>query len=352
MMDKFNNVFSGQLIERGNYSPAKTVNKRLLEYQNYKKGWLIDWGMETFWGVPWGATGQAPSPSYFDIPKVDMTDWVTQAKQCDIQYAIITAVTEFGFHLWPSNVQFKSVKNSGIEPTHENYSVRGLADPNILSEFISQFRAAGIEAGVYYNLSIDWNIIGSMDGIVDAFLSDDIRRADIVLYWCLQLQELLTRYGFTIVWLDGFKILTNAEYQKIYNAIKSINPDCLVIMNAIGDTGFSQYPYDVGSTETSFVDGGNLAYTYRSRNHGGENYLVMQEIVSSGTTPTGPQIWYYYDDLCVRPPSPPMVLVTQEYYQSLYDIAKSNGAPLLCAVMPDRYGNLLEQQINLIKNLT
>lgn len=354
MISNFTDAYSSQLVSKGNFQPCLDSNKskRVIEFSNFKKGWLVNFGMETFWGFPWWSTGPAPSPSYFNIPNVDVDNWVENAKLCNIQYAGITAITEFGFQLWNSEINFDSVNHNGLTPTHKNYNLNGFADQNIIAKFVTKFRDAGIEPFIYYNLSIDWNKLNNFSGVASTFAIDDARRSDLVLYWCLQCQELMIKYGIKLFWMDGFDRLTQAEYQNIYNACKSIDPECLIIMNAIGDLGLSQFPYDIGSTETSYVDLGSQAYASNIRSKNGQNYYIPQEIVISGNTTTSPQNWYNYDDLCVSPaPYPNLVLVTQEYYQSVFDRAKSAGASLLCAVMPDRYGKLYKPQIDLIKNL-
>lgn len=354
MISRFSDAYSSKLIEKGSFSPCQfnDRSKRSIQFSVYKKGWLICWGMETFWGEAFGANGTAPEKSYFNIKNLNVDAWVNAAKECDIQYAGLTIVTEIGFDLWNSEIDFNLINKNGLTPTHPNYNLRGHADENILEKFVTKFRSAGIEPFFYYNLSLDWNILENMLGIGSTLSISDKRREDIVLFWALQCQELMLKYKIKMFWMDGFDRLTKAEYQKIYNAIKSIDKDCLVIMNATGDTSFDQYPYDIGSTETSFVDTGNEAFVSAKRTKDGVDYYIPQEIVISGTTSTSPQNWYNYDSLCISQPSNPnLVLVSQEYYQSIFDKAKTAGASLLCAVMPDRSGKLYKPQIDLIKNL-
>jgi hypothetical protein len=346
-------AFSGKVIDKGNFYPSTTMTDRLIQFKNYKKGWLIDWGMETFWGMAFGASGPAPSGSYFNISDLPIDTWVAAAKTCNINYAGITAVTEIGYGLWPSDVNLQELNASGLlTPTHAHYNVRGTADPNIIGKFVTKFRSAGIEPFIYHNLSIDWNMLGSFSS-VSSYSTTDLRRAKIIYYWCLNIQELMIKYGVKMFWFDAFSRLTNAEYQQIYNAVKAIDTNALVIMNATGNTTFDQFPYDAQSTETAFTDQGNTAYQSTSRTYNGTTYFVPQEIVISGTSTTSPQNWYNYDQYCVsQPQNPNLVLITQSTYQSVYDAAKNYGANLLCAVMPDRHGNLYQPQIDLIKNLT
>lgn len=352
-------LFTKKVIVKQSTAPPTTETPRLQEYLSLDKGLLFHYNLGTYWGYEFNAPGTAPSPAYFNIPSIDMKPWAEAAVASRSKYAGIIACHEMGFQLWPSNVTYADARiehptDQHLTPTWRDYTVRGHADQDILEKFCVAMRNVGVEPYFYYNICLNWNVQGAFTPIHITFGAfGDNRRAELVKFWCLQLQELAMRYKVRYLWLDAYIALDPSEHQAFYDAVKAVNPDCMVVLNMGPATTFFNYPGDAMSFENYVVD--NPSYTmYKSINKvvGGTTYKIGQEFIASPQTVTSPHNWYNYDQYCVvQPPNPNLVLLSQEVMQSYADSAKLYNVNYLIAPSPDRYGKLPDSQMSRIINL-
>ena len=96
---------------------------------------------------------------------------------------------------------------------------------DVVAEFMRACKEEGIKPGIYYCV-LDSRNEGGLD--YKAAVGDDyfrlIKR---------HLTELHTRYpGICEQWIDGPSKLSPQQRQELYDLIKRLTPDCLVLMNA------------------------------------------------------------------------------------------------------------------------
>src|SRR5262249_54850303 len=189
-------------------------------------------------------TGDGKFPAAdVDAPQLDMADWARLAAESGMRYAVLTAKHVDGFCLWPSK--------------HTTYSVATTpARRDWVAEFVTAFRAQGLNVGLYYAL-LDRNC---------PFYEDDGRYAE---YMRDQIDELLGYGDILELWFDGawdkdhptrdwphdpsWPPATGArwEWTELYEHIHRLQPRCLVIQNSSSDRpGVPNYlPVDVRTCE-------------------------------------------------------------------------------------------------------
>ena len=209
--------------------------------------WMrLGYGMFVHFG-PWTWTGNGDGKlpaAEVDPPALDLGAWARLAAEAGMRYAVLTAKHIDGFCLWPSR--------------HTTYSVAATpARRDWVAEFVTAFRAEGLQVGLYYAL---------LDRTCP-FLDDDARYAAYVRD---QVEELLTGYGDVLeLWFDGAWDKDHPtrdwpherqwppgdgarwEWARLYQHIHRLQPRCLVIQNSSSDRpGEPNYlPVDVRTVE-------------------------------------------------------------------------------------------------------
>jgi hypothetical protein len=283
-----------------------------------------------------------------------------------VDYAALTVLTEYGFLLYNSEVDYnmeQTTVGATLSPYYpDGYCVQPGYDTSIVTKFVSEFDAAGIEPVFYFGYGGNMNLANVSSGLMwDASISSE-RKELIIQYYCKVAQEMARKWPrVKYYWIDlaatGFP---SGAIQRLYNAFKSINPNIVIIGNAMGESDFSRFPYDIASIEeyiaygnTSFVSGTTLSY-------GGTSYYVPREIV--GTRYSDYSQWYYYDELCPDQPvnnpftgTPPYVKMQGEdltTFQGLVNVGRTADRPFLNAVFVDRDGNLVQQTLDDARHVT
>lgn len=355
------------LVDNGTFSPATSLTANVQQYRDYNYGWLICYTMSTYNGH-WAdqRTEVPPPPEDFDIASVNIAQWATEAQTRNVDYAALTVLTEYGFCLWPSEVQYNGMSRislgSGYSPYYTDpYCVQPGADLNILDKFVEEFDAVGVEPCFYFGFGGNSNLAQITSGLMwDAAISSD-RKELIVQYYCLLAQELARKWPRVIYyWIDmaatGFP--ANA-IQRLYNAFKSINPNIVFVGNAMGETDFSRYPYDIASVEEYIAYGNPSFISGNTLTHSGTTYHIPREIV--GTPYSDYSQWFYYDDLVPDQPvnnpftgTPPYVkmqAVSTGTFQGLVDVARTANRPFLAAVLVDRDGDLVQENLDFLDTI-
>lgn len=348
------------LLDNGAFSPSTTLTAAVNKYQSFKYGWLIDYTMSTYNGHWADQRTQTPPPaSMFSIANVDVREWAQRAKRAGVQYAGLSVFTEYGFLLYPSEVQYNMTRISlgaGFSPYYTDpYCIQPGNDLNIVSKFVTEMKAQDIEPVCYFGFGGNSNLVQIASGLLWDAAIDAGRKELFVQYYCKVIQEIIGKFGFKYIWVDmaatGFPA---GAIQRLYNAAKSQDPTVTIIGNVIGETDFSRYPYDIQSTEEYIAYNNPSIITANTRNHGGTNYYVGQEIV--GTPYDEFSQWFYYDELCPdqpvnnpftgNPPYVKMKAATVATFQGLVNVAKTNNRPFFAAMLVDRYGKLVTDTEN------
>ena len=163
----------------------------------------------------------------FNPTAFDARAWARAAKAAGARYVVITTKHHDGFAMFASKVDRYNVQDStpfGRDP---------------IRELVTAARAEGLRVGFYYSQVQDWadkDAVGN-----DWDFPDKGRRFQAYLdrKAIPQIRELLTKYGkIDVVWFDTPIDARPGESKKLYELVKSLQPDCLVsgrIGNGFGD---------------------------------------------------------------------------------------------------------------------
>ena len=224
-------------------------------------GMFIHFGINTYYDKEW--SDGTLDPATFNPEKLDTAQWCKTARDAGMKYIVLITKHHDGFCLWPTK--------------HTRYSVT--ASPwkgDLVAEVANSAAKYGLKLGLYYSL---WDR--------NQKLHDTNERA-YVEWMKLQLAELLTNYGSVVeLWFDGFWKKQNHGWTKkeefngeagfieknmerdlafveawrmegayrwqmdhLYQFIKSLQPECLVMNNATTSyPGVPLHPVDIRSGE-------------------------------------------------------------------------------------------------------
>lgn len=282
-------------------SPPLTV---VQQYVAQRFGFLIHFNMFTFSNTH----NYTADPNTFAPTTTDfISNWVSVAQAANAKYAYLTAKHQDGFCIWntasvPANVTQTSWYQTG-------------GGFDIVGQFCTQFRAAGINVGLYYSMPADSTFNALQVGGV-------YNGRTYKQYATLQLTELLTNYGPLVgIWGDLLfsGVTTPFSSDAARQAfIQGIQPNCL----------------DVPNTH-SVLPRGNIL-VYESINHGDPtpgNNTFPSELAENGLVGG---IWFW------QPPSkPPGVTATYETHMA--SIHSQNGT-FTIGVGPDPSGHVPSDQ--------
>lgn len=331
------------LVENGTFTPATASTADLATYRSYNLGWLLSWNLNQFYGYfPAVVSGSTitqtpPAPSYFTAYTPNIAAWADSAVAHGVDFVYFTIENEYGYLLY----------NSDVTPLSGQYHANYMTPTDtIVDRYVREFTSRGIRVGMYFNLEWNWN--GVPSGGISTQSSG--YKTEIYNYYALIAQEVMRKWpDIDMFWLDYGPAETTFR-QKMYNAIKSINPNALVVGNGMGTTDFQHYPYDVQSTEEYFIlTNGSTAYQTTSRTNGSTTYYVPQEGIFTPRSQFSE--WYYVDDTCPLQPvvspfdgSTPFV---KDQYQSvstsqgLVNSLRTYTCPVVANMIADRYGVLV-----------
>ena len=189
-------------------SPATSRTKVLADWEALHFGMFIHFGMSTFTGREFGdisAQAKEYAPTALDVDQ-----WIRVAHDGGMKYAVLTTKHCYGHALWPSKYTDYDVA-SGPVPT------------DVVRAFVDACRKYGLKPGFYYLLG--WDKVNQWART----------QADYEAFCRRQIKELLTGYGpIAEIWLDipwDMGPETDEVLARLYAKIKSLQPDCLVLLN-------------------------------------------------------------------------------------------------------------------------
>lgn len=307
-------------------------------WMNLKYGMFLHFGPNTVQGVGWG-DGKFKASEF--NPGLNADQWADVAYRAGMKYAVLTARHLDGFSLWHTR--------------HTDYSVKNAPqNTDVVKAFTEAFRKRGLKVGLYYSL---WDRY-------QPFYTDDARYAQFMRD---QVTELLTNYGEIVeLWFDGswdkdhptkewnynpdwekdpnsgLLFGTRYEWEKLYQTIKSIQPNCLVINNSSSDRpgGVKYMPIDIRTAEHfNFVNQGKLCPPvidpiYKDKN-GQQHFLPLEYCTSLNPD------WFQTNVKYYNHPSVDQIV-------GWYKTARSHNANLLLNVGPDKQGVIPQLHIDFL----
>lgn len=188
------------------------------EFVDLRFGMFIHFNMPTFSPEDWPDPDQPASD--FNPTQLDCHQWARAAKLAHMSYGCLTTKHHSGFCIWDTKTTDYNSMNSPVKR-------------DVVREYADAFRQEGLKVMLYYSILDTHHRIRR--GMVKPKHTDLIKA---------QLKELLTNYGdITALIIDGWDApwsrLTYDEipFQEIYEYIKSLQPNCLVM-----DLNAAKYP--------------------------------------------------------------------------------------------------------------
>jgi alpha-L-fucosidase len=169
---------------------------------------FIHFGMSTFTGREFGDISARPEE--YAPTALDVDQWVRVAAAGGMRYAVLTTKHCYGHALWDSRLTDYDVA-SGPNKT------------DVVRAFVEACRKYGLQPGFYYLLG--WDKINQWARTPK----------DYEAFCRGQIGELLTGYGpIAELWLDipwDMGPETDQVLARLYARIKSLQPECLVLLN-------------------------------------------------------------------------------------------------------------------------
>ncbi len=252
---EFADIYQVPQINSSKYHTGQSsqTKKEVQEWCALKYGMFIHFSLSTFDGNE--QTPGTTSVSIYNPSNLDVDQWIRVAKDARMKYVILTAKHSSGFCLWDSKVNWKG----------KEFDYDVAASPvktDVVAEFIEACKKYGIKPGLYYCIM-------------------DTRHSDTSIVWTPSLPyiskeyfqlvkdhltELHTKYPeVAIQWLDIPRHLTYDQRNSLYQLVKNINPDCVVMFNygqesrdIQGDFNIEEalnvsWPTDILNSEKTFI---------------------------------------------------------------------------------------------------
>ncbi|MHC4124317.1 MAG: alpha-L-fucosidase [Planctomycetota bacterium] len=292
--------------------PASSRTYGLAEWENLKYGMFIHYGMSTFTGKEFD-DGKAPSAIYAPTD-LDVKQWVKVAKKAGMKYIVLTSKHVAGHCLWDSE--------------NYDYDVATSSDKtDVVDKFVKACRAEGIKPCLYYC------ILDSRSGSKGPVTEEYFKLIK------QHLTELHTKHpDIYEQWIDIPAKFIESQRQEVYELVKSLNPDCLILMNQGLENGTKisspQWPTDLLNGERTFPPGTchNPVKKYK-----GKTYYIPMEVCE-----TIGERWFWEEDDIPKK------------VHTLYEIYKKSvgrGANLLLNVPPDRTGQISDYNVKALIEL-
>ncbi|TDQ07338.1 alpha-L-fucosidase [Pedobacter metabolipauper] len=181
-------------------------------------GMFIHYNIPTYMEDDWADPDA--SPDIFNPKKLNTDQWAIAAKSANMSYGCLTTKHHSGFAIWDTKTTPYNVMNSPLKR-------------DVVKEYVASFRKQGLKVMLYYSI-LDTHHKLRPGHITPAHIKM-VKE---------QLTELLTNYGeIAALVIDGWDApwsrisYDDVPFEEVYNLIKSIQPNCLVM-----DLNAAKYP--------------------------------------------------------------------------------------------------------------
>jgi len=209
----------GSIVHAQTTAPkGKDLHALQQSFVDLRFGMFIHFNIPTFMQDDWADPDALPA--IFNPTKLNCEQWAQAAKSANMSYGCLTTKHHSGFCIWNTKTTDYNVMNSPLKR-------------DVVKEYTDAFRAKGLKVMLYYSI-LDTH---------HKLRPGCITKQHIQMIKA-QLQELLTQYGeITALIIDGWDApwsrisYDDVPFEELYNLIKSIQPNCLVM-----DLNAAKYP--------------------------------------------------------------------------------------------------------------
>lgn len=209
---------SSLLMACSMFAQQKSLRELQQGFVDYRFGMFIHYNMPTY------STDDWPDPdmpaSAFAPTRLDCSQWAKAAKSANMAYGCLTTKHHSGFCIWDTK-------------TTDYNSMQSPAKVDVVRQYVDAFRQEGLGVMLYFS------ILDTHHRIRPGHIKPSHTK-----YIKAQLKELLTNYGeISALIIDGWDApwsrisYEEIPFQEIYEYIKSLQPNCLVM-----DLNAAKYP--------------------------------------------------------------------------------------------------------------
>ncbi len=214
---------NGMMIHWGLYSVLAG------EYRGRRSDSYAEW-IQSRWRIPnaeYSRLAEVFNPIYFDAD-----EWVRFAKDCGMEYLVVTSKHHEGFALFHSKASRFNMYDA--TPFHRD----------VIEELANACARQNLKLGLYYSQDLDWhephgggylsNHLACSGTAWDNnwdFPNEAEKNFDICFQEKImpQVEEILQNYGeLCLIWFDVPMTINDLQSRAIYEAVKRYQPDCLI----------------------------------------------------------------------------------------------------------------------------
>lgn len=212
------------------YSQNMKLSEELMmkhkDFLTWRFGVFFHFNVGTFCNMEW-ATGYE-DPLIFNPTKLDCNQWVSEAKNAGMTYAVLTTKHTGGWCLWDSEYT-----------SHDITAMKNYKDGkgDIVREFVDACRKNGMRIGFYYCLPGNFSDGKLKPGQEDLHGLPPEAKGNYETFIENQIKELFTKYGkIDIFFADQFiNPYTPGHWRKVKKLIHELQPECIVVANNARD---------------------------------------------------------------------------------------------------------------------
>ncbi len=199
---------------------AKDLHELQQDFVDLKFGLFVHFGLGTYLDHDW-ADPEQPA-TLFNPDKLDCRQWIKGAESAGMNFGCMSVKHHVGFCMWDTQTTPYNVMNSSVKR-------------DVVKEFVDASREKDMK------VMFQFSILDLHEGVLPNQIKPE--HTD---YLKSPLEELHTSYGpIDALMIDGWDApwsrisYEEINFQEIYDYIKSIQPDCLVM-----DLNGAKYPAD------------------------------------------------------------------------------------------------------------
>ncbi|EKK01296.1 alpha-L-fucosidase 1 [Rhodopirellula baltica SH28] len=279
-----------------------------LEFVNTRYQAYFHYGINSYDDSTAGWGSGKANPKLWNPTGLDCDQWADVVLAAGMKGGWLTTKHHDGFCLWDTTA------TDPFQPGQEaNYDVAS-SDNNVdvVKAFTDAFRKKGLKIGLYYSIwDFHYDIrSGMMTPAKEEYLLEQIR-------------ELLTNYGkIDYINFDAWQYWNDIpyfdefEYYKVYNLVKSLQPECLIINH--------QYESNLAHSDVPFADasGGKFLFTKE----------YMRPTAGSDNLNRG---WFFGPNAVSIRRSPEQIVDNLNQYNSLNSVYILNVSPNKVGLIPE-----------------